>query len=62
MIHDYHAGMPPLQLRPAPTQSGPGVSLMNWGLKQIGSLRLLFGGMLAHAPFFIASSLIQLAS
>jgi hypothetical protein len=31
-------------------------------LKQIGSLRLLFGGMLAHAPFFMASSLIQSAS
>ena len=30
--------------------------------KQIGSLRLLFGGMLAHAPFFMASSLIQSAS
>jgi hypothetical protein len=29
------------------------------GLKQIGSLRLLFGGILAHAPFFTASSLIQ---
>jgi hypothetical protein len=32
------------------------------GLKQIGSVRLLFGGMLAHAPFFTASSLIQSAS
>ena len=31
------------------------------GLEQIGSLRLLFGGMLAHAPFFMASSLIQSA-
>ena len=25
----------------------------------MGSLRLLFGGMLAHAPFFMASSLIR---
>jgi hypothetical protein len=32
------------------------------GLKQIGSLRLLFGGMLAHAPFFMASSPIQSTS
>jgi hypothetical protein len=32
------------------------------GLKQIGSLRLLFGGMLAHALFFMASPLIQSAS
>jgi hypothetical protein len=31
-------------------------------LKQIGPLRLLFGGMLAHAPFFMASSLMQSAS
>jgi hypothetical protein len=37
-------------------------STVEIGLKQIGSLRLLFGGMLAHAPFFMASSLIQSAS
>jgi hypothetical protein len=29
--------------------------------EEIGSLRFLFGGMLAHAPFFIAT-LIQSAS
>jgi hypothetical protein len=37
-------------------------STIGCGLKQIGSLRLLFGGMFAQAPFFIASSLIQSAS
>jgi hypothetical protein len=37
-------------------------STIEIGLKQIGSLRLLFGGMLAHARFFVASSLIQSAS
>jgi hypothetical protein len=31
-------------------------------VEQIGSLQLLFGGMLAYAPFFMASSLIQSAS
>ena len=35
---------------------------LRYGLKQIGSLRLLFGRMLAHAPFFMARSLIQSAS
>src|SRR6266700_3437626 len=33
-----------------------------YGLKQIGSLRLRFGGILAHAPCWRASSLIQSAS
>jgi hypothetical protein len=33
-----------------------------YGLKEIGSLRFRFGGMFAHAPFWLASSLIQSAS
>src|SRR6266404_293258 len=33
-----------------------------YGLKQMGSLRFRFGGMLAHAPCWRASSLIQSAS
>ncbi|KYG98083.1 hypothetical protein SE91_05680 [Bradyrhizobium sp. DOA1] len=37
-------------------------SAVEIGLKQIGSLRLLFGGMLARAPLFMANSLIQSAS
>jgi len=40
----------------------PVTAAIEIGLKQIGSLRLLFGGMLAHAPFSVASSLIQSAS
>ena len=32
------------------------------GVKQIGSLRLLLGGMLAQARFLVARSLIQSAS
>lgn len=31
-----------------------------YGLKQIGSLPLLLGGMLAHPPFLLAISLIQI--
>jgi len=37
-------------------------SAIEYGLEQTGSLRLLFGGMLAHAPFFMTSSLIQSTS
>src|SRR5262249_50558993 len=33
-----------------------------YGLKQIGSLRFRFGGMLAHAPCSPANALIQSAS
>jgi hypothetical protein len=42
--------------------TAPRAGAVEMALKQIGSRRLLFGGMLAHAPFFVARSLIQSAS
>jgi hypothetical protein len=49
-------------LDPVEETFDPVAGSVEMGLKQIGSLRLRFGGTLAHAPFFMASSLIQSAS
>jgi hypothetical protein len=53
---------PTTLLDPIEEPFDPVAGAIKKGLKQIGSLRLLFDEMSAHAPFLMASSLIQSAS